>query len=81
MPWWAVLSLLSSVENNMLSEFTLAGILIALLSLIWSKFPFIQLVYLLSVLNATNWDEMGIMTVTMLIATVGANVYKNFEKE
>jgi len=64
----------------MLSDFTLAGIFIALFSLIFSKYPFIQLVYVLSVFYATNWDEMLMITVAMLISTVGANVTKSFDK-
>lgn len=62
-----------------MSEFTLAGVFVALLSLIWSKFPFIQLIYILSIIYSTNWDEWGMITVTMLIATVGANVYHSFK--
>lgn len=64
-----------------MSEFTLAGVFVALLSLIWSKFPFIQLIYILSIIYSTNWDEWGMITVTMLIATVGANVYKSFKDD
>lgn len=62
-----------------MSEFTLAGIFIALFSLIFSKFPFIQLVYVLSIFYATSWDELGMITVAMLIATIGANVTKSLE--
>jgi len=64
----------------MISDFTLAGIFVALLSLIFSKYPFIQLVYMLGVIYATDWDEWGMITVTMLIATVGANVYKSAQE-
>ena len=64
-----------------MSDFILAGIFIALLSLIFSKFPFIQLIYVISLTHATNWDEMGMITVVMLISTMGANVYKAFKED
>ena len=62
-----------------MNDVTLAGIFMGLFSLVFSKFPFIQLVYVLSMFYATNWTEMGMITVAMLIATIGANLAKSFD--
>jgi len=58
----------------------MAGILIGIFSLIFSKFPFIQLVYVLSIFYATSWEELGMITFAMLIATIGANVTKTINE-
>ena len=63
-----------------MTDYFLAGVAVALLSLIFSKFPFIQLVYFLAVQGVTSWDGFGMITGIMLIATFGATVYHNTSK-
>ena len=59
-----------------MSDYALAGSGVALLSLIWSEFPFIQLVYVLAVINTVDWTQWGVISGMMLFATLGANISK-----
>lgn len=63
-----------------MSDYAIAGVGLALLSLIWSDLPFIQLVYMLSVINVVDWNQWGVVTGFYLIASIGANIAKRIGK-
>lgn len=63
-----------------MSDLVLAGVGVALMSLIWSDYPFIQLVYFLGIQSVIDWTQWGLVTGLMLIATLGANMAKRFAK-
>lgn len=63
-----------------MSDFALAGAGVALFTLIWSDFPFVQLVYFLAVINVVDWSQFGIVTGFMLISSIGANIAKRINK-
>lgn len=62
-----------------MSEFALSGIAVALLSLVFSDFPFIQLVYFLGIQSVVDWTTFGVVTGFMILATYGANIYKRLK--
>jgi len=63
-----------------MSDFVLAGAGVALISLIWSGYPFIQLVYFLAIQSVIDWTQFGLVTGLMLISTIGANMAKRLSK-
>lgn len=63
-----------------MSDFVLAGVGVALLTLIFSSFPFIQLVYVIAIQTVVDWTQWGIVTGLMLISLLGANIFKRTSK-
>ena len=57
-----------------MSDYAIAGAGVALFSLIWSDFPFVQLVYVLVIINTVDWTQWGAITGMLIIATMGANI-------
>lgn len=62
-----------------MSDFVMAGAGVALLSLIFSDYPFVQLVYFLAITNVVDWDQWGIVTGIMVLAMLGINMYKRLK--
>ncbi len=62
-----------------MSDFVLAGAGVALLTLIFSDYPFIQLVYFLAIQPVVDWEQWGVVTGFMLLAMLGANIFKRFK--
>lgn len=63
-----------------MSDFVLAGVGVALLTLIFSSYPFIQLIYILAIQSVVDWTQWGLVTGLMLISMLGANIFKRTTK-
>ncbi len=63
-----------------MTDYVLAGVGVALLTLIFSSFPFVQLVYVIAIQSVLDWTQWGVVTGMMLIASLGANIYKRLSK-
>ncbi len=63
-----------------MTDFLLAGVAIALISLIFSSLPFIQLIYVLACSYALNWNDLYILTGFYLVAMVGGELFKRLSK-
>ena len=63
-----------------MTSIMLASIGVALLSLIFSAVPFVQLIYIFSAQYAVTWEEWTQITVIMLIASYGATIYRKIRK-
>ncbi len=61
-------------------EIVLAGFAVAVLSLIFSSSPFINLVYFLACVYVTEWDDFYTITGLMLIAIIGYEIVKGMRK-
>lgn len=62
-----------------MGDIFLASAGVALFSLIFSKVPFVQLIYVLLVINITNWESWVLLTFFQLVATYGATVWRELK--
>lgn len=62
-----------------MSQYVLAGAGVALLSLIFSDLPFVQLVYFLAITQVMDWQTFATVTGIMMIASVGGTIYRKFK--
>ena len=63
-----------------MTEFQLIGVLIGLATLIFSKVPFVNLVYVLAVSRAIDFDQFSIITGVYMIVLLGSNLTRSMNK-
>ena len=59
-----------------MTDQVLAGIAVALFTLIWSDTPFIQLIYVIAIAGVIDWSQWEVLTGMMIIAQIGATIWK-----
>ena len=62
-----------------MSDQFMTGAALALMSLIFSSHPFIQLVYVLACTQCVIWDDFYIITGIFVISIVGAEINKRLK--
>jgi hypothetical protein len=62
-----------------MGDLFLASAAVALFSLIFSSVPFVQLIYILVVVNVTTWDSWILLTFLQIMATYGATVWRKLK--
>lgn len=64
-----------------MSDYQIAGLVLALLSLIFSGVPMVSLVYAFAVVNVIDGSQFSLLTGVFVIATLGATLVRKVSKE
>lgn len=64
-----------------MDSYHVAGILLSMFTLPWSKYPFINLIYAMVVIRTVGVDQFNVVTGSFLCSMVVAHLAKSLESD